>query len=666
MDYFVTGGTGFIGRFLVARLLDRPGARVHVLVRESSAERFAELQARFPGASDRLVPLWGDIAEPGLVSDADRRRLAGAVKHVFHLAAVYDMTMDDETGDRINVGGTRNVVGFANELGDVRLHHMSSVAVAGGSWHGQFSEDMFDEGQRLGHPYFRTKYAAEQIVREESTVPFRIYRPGAVVGSSETGEIDKIDGPYFFFKAIQRVSERVPRWLPLVMLEGGHVPLAPVDYVAGAMDALAHKRGLDGGCFHLVQSEAPTVGELVEILLESAHGPAVMRRLDLPLLAVPPPARRATRALARRLPLDVDRLVSRATGVPLSVLSYLDNRAVFDDTKAQQALRGSGVSCPDLRDYAGTLWRYWELHLDPVKAPSALKRRVEDKVVLITGASSGIGFTAARKVAAAGAKVVLVARTKEKLDELVAIIEEDGGQAFAYPADLSDMESIDAMATAVLADLGHVDVLVNNAGRSIRRAVMESLDRFHDIERTMQLNYFGAVRLIMRFLPSMVERQSGHVVNISSIGVQANVPRFSAYVASKAALDAFGRCMSAEVRSAGIDVTTIYMPLVRTPMIAPSTHYRYFPTWSADSAADTICEAIAKRPKFVATPMGRAAAMSYTMVPRVNDFVMSQGYRLFPTSAAAKGKRKAEGEAQEDKPSFEQLVFANVFRGEHW
>ena len=191
MNYFVTGATGFIGRFVVERLLQRPGAKVHVLMREASSEKFEALQARFPDQADRLQAVWGDITQDGLVSDADRKKLAGKIDHVFHLAAVYDMNMDDETGDRINNEGTRNVVNFANGLGGkVCLHHTSSVAVAGGDFIGKFSEAMFDEGQPLKHPYFRTKFQSEAIVRDECKVPFRIYRPGAVVGSSETGEIN--------------------------------------------------------------------------------------------------------------------------------------------------------------------------------------------------------------------------------------------------------------------------------------------------------------------------------------------------------------------------------------------------------------------------------------------------------------------------------------------
>jgi short-subunit dehydrogenase len=292
------------------------------------------------------------------------------------------------------------------------------------------------------------------------------------------------------------------------------------------------------------------------------------------------------------------------------------------------------------------------------KLKKLFQQKVDGKTIVVTGASSGIGLTVSKYLAQAGAHVLLLARTKEKLDEVKAEIEAEGGKASVFPCDLNDMESIDAVSKEILAAVDHIDILVNNAGRSIRRAVHESVDRFHDFERTMQLNYFGAVRLVLNILPHMMQRKDGQIINISSIGVLANATRFSAYVASKAALDAFSRCLSAEVHSHKIAITSIYMPLVRTPMIAPTKIYKYVPTLSPEQAADLIAYAIVKRPKKIATNLGRLASITYAIAPDVNNILMSIGFNLFPSSTASVG--------QQEKLNLMQRAYARLFPGEHW
>ncbi|MGA4743731.1 SDR family NAD(P)-dependent oxidoreductase [Acinetobacter junii] len=292
------------------------------------------------------------------------------------------------------------------------------------------------------------------------------------------------------------------------------------------------------------------------------------------------------------------------------------------------------------------------------KLKKLFQQKVDGKTIIVTGASSGIGLTVSKYLAQAGAHVLLLARTKEKLDEVKAEIEAEGGKASVFPCDLNDMESIDAVSKEILAAVDHIDILVNNAGRSIRRAVHESVDRFHDFERTMQLNYFGAVRLVLSILPHMMQRKDGQIINISSIGVLANATRFSAYVASKAALDAFSRCLSAEVHSHKIAITSIYMPLVRTPMIAPTKIYKYVPTLSPEQAADLIAYAIVKRPKKIATNLGRLASITYAIAPDVNNILMSIGFNLFPSSTASIG--------EQEKLNLVQRAYARLFPGEHW
>ena len=260
----------------------------------------------------------------------------------------------------------------------------------------------------------------------------------------------------------------------------------------------------------------------------------------------------------------------------------------------------------------------------------SLRTAVEGKTMLITGASSGIGEATAIRVGVNGARVLLVSRTREKLEAVQAKIEEVGGEAHVHPCDLTDTDAIGAMAEEVLAEHGGVDILMNNAGMSIRRSVANSYERLHDFERTIQLNYLGAVALILKVLPGMRERHSGHIVNISSMGVQINTPRFSAYVASKNALDGFSRSIASEVIDDGVDITTVYMPLVRTPMIEPTAHYRSMPSISPEEASTMVAKALVNKPKKQTTTGGRIAEMTYSAAPKVQDALINGAMKLFP------------------------------------
>ena len=302
-----------------------------------------------------------------------------------------------------------------------------------------------------------------------------------------------------------------------------------------------------------------------------------------------------------------------------------------------------------------------------VNGERTLEKAVQGKNVLITGASSGIGEATVRRVAEAGGHVFLVARGREKLEGLQNDIEAMGGVAHVYPCDLTDMDAIDEMAREVLAEHGHIDVLVNNAGRSIRRSVALSYERFHDYERTMQLNYFAPVRLILRFLPGMRERGAGQIVNMSSVGVQTRTPRFGAYIASKAALDTLCDALQAEVQTDGVRFTTIYMVLVRTPMIAPTTIYKRFPTLTPEEAADVVAEAITFRPRRVSPPFGSIASFADAVSPMIMDTVRNQAYQLFPDSASARGSKPSASEDQkEEGGGVVGRAFAQVTRGVHW
>ncbi len=292
----------------------------------------------------------------------------------------------------------------------------------------------------------------------------------------------------------------------------------------------------------------------------------------------------------------------------------------------------------------------------------SLEEALEGRIVMTTGASSGIGAAAAKAIGAAGGEVILVARGLEKLEATAAEVAAAGGKAHIYPCDLSDTDAIVAMVDKVNADLGGVDILINNAGRSIRRSLALSYDRFHDYQRTMQLNYFAPLQLMLKVLPGMRERRYGRVINISSIGVLARAPRFGAYVASKAALDYLCDCWQAETHADNVHFTTVHMPLVRTPMISATTIYDRFPTLTPDDAADVIAKAIIHKPRRVSPPFGQFAAYADAVTPQIMDRVRSRAYQLFDDSAAAKGPGGSS-----DKPvSAQGRVFAEVTRGVHW
>ncbi|RJS45835.1 SDR family NAD(P)-dependent oxidoreductase [Nocardioides cavernaquae] len=306
--------------------------------------------------------------------------------------------------------------------------------------------------------------------------------------------------------------------------------------------------------------------------------------------------------------------------------------------------------------------------LDALRGKS-LENSVKDKVTLITGASSGIGATTAIRIGAAGGEVVLVARGREKLEETAKLVEAAGGKAHVYPCDLSDMDAIPQMAQQVQADLGQIDILVNNAGRSIRRSLELSYDRFHDYERTMQLNYFAPVRLCLEVLPGMRERGFGHVVNVSSIGVQTRAPRFGAYVASKAALDMLCDTWQAETRDDGVRFSTVHMVLVRTPMISATTIYQKFPALTPDEAADVLADAIVHQPRRVSPAFGHAAAFADAISPQFMDMVRGAGFKMFPDSKAARGEGQpapAEAPVADGSLTPAAKIFTEVTRGNHW
>jgi NAD(P)-dependent dehydrogenase (short-subunit alcohol dehydrogenase family) len=659
MAYFITGGTGFIGRHLVAELAAR-GETIYLLVRSGGGARLERILCDLGERGSLVVPVEGDLTRELLgVSAPERERLRGRIRHFFHLGALYDLGAESAELERANVLGTRHALDLAAELAAGCFHLVSSIASAG-RYQGTFTEDMFAEAGELDHAYFRTKHESEALVRA-SPIPWRVYRPGMVVGHSATGVMDKIDGPYYLFKLIQKVRHALPAWVPLIGFEGGHSNLVPVDFVAAALAHLAHVPGQDGHCFHLTDPQDRRVGETLNIFARAAHAPLMSLRLEPGLLEKAPTLSDTLQATLGPLRRVLDQLLHRL-GIPRSVIGLLNYPTAFDATHAQELLKEAGIRVPRLEDYAWRLWDYWERCLDPelFKARN-LRAVVGGRNVLITGGSSGIGRALALKLAAAGARILIVARDPDRLAQVRAAIVEQGGEVATYVCDITEAEPCARFLKQLLAEHGHVDILVNNAGRSIRRAIENTYDRFHDYERLMRINYFAAVRVTLGLLPAMVARGRGQVISVSSIGVLTNAVRFAGYNASKAALEAFTRCAAGEYGARGVHFAVVNLPLVRTPMVAPTRLYEQLPLITPEQAADMVCEVIVHRLDRFVTGLGTFAQILELFAPRLVRAVMTEGFRMFPESEAAGGAPGAES-----KPTPEMRAFASLLRGVHW
>ncbi|MGB5809219.1 MAG: SDR family oxidoreductase [Polyangiales bacterium] len=632
---FVTGGTGLVGRAVVERLLHR-GLSVTLMLRPGASAqhepRLRRLREHATASTASLSHVAGDLTQPGVGLTQEGRAALSQADHCFHIAALYDIGASAERLDDTNVEGTKRLLSALRDADFTgQLHHVSSIAVAG-DHQGTYTEEMFDEGQQLPHPYHRTKLESERAVRE-SGLDYRIYRPSSVVGHSETGEMDRLDGIYYGFGAIHKLATTLPRWVRMpVPRVRGRFNVVPVDFVADAITHIA-LGATEARVFHIVDPKPQRFVRMMATLVKAAGGPELGPAIDVSRL----PAAKQAVAMAGMLPAvqEMQSALLQDFGIPVNALGAMNMRVRFDDANTRDALRDSGIACPHFKAYAKQLFRYYEDHLDPTTLrPDRYRSALGGKTVLITGASRGIGAATAGIAAEAGATVLLVARGKEALDQVAARIRDAGGKAEVYPTDLSSLEQVDVLGETVLAAHGGVDVLIHNAARSIRRPAIDAVDRFHDYERTMALNYFSPVRLTLRLLPALQER-GGTISHVVTLGVLIPGPYFGAYQASKSALDTFGDSLASEMYHHGVHVSSVYLPLVKTEMMAPTEEYAgRVDIMTPEKAALMILDGVVDRKRRVMTKEGRVFAISNRAMPMTTTRILNVIRRAFPIGDA--------------------------------
>lgn len=632
----ITGGNGFIGRNVIERLATSSNHTVYALIREKSIPAFRSFLAGVDGGST-VVVVSGDITADGL--GIDSTSLPARLDHVLHLAAVYDMDASADAQNRVNVEGTRRVAEFAR-TSSATLHHVSSIAVSG-DHRGHFTETDFDLGQTLPTPYHRTKFDAESAVREHADLRWRIYRPAIVVGDSTSGHIDKVDGPYYFFESLARLGS-LPSWLRLPFPNLGMTNIVPVDFVADSICALiSHAPETHHAVYHLSDPAPPSITDMYNALRPAFAGPRAFNAV--PNAVVQPLVLRSRRGRVR----SVRDGIARGRNIPPAVLDAVSFSADFRADSTSRTLTALGVTLPRFADYAPRVWDYWSERLDTRenRRPSPDGPLVGRNIV-ITGGSSGIGRATAAMCVARGANVSILARDRTQLDDAAAELRQvelkpgtTRGAVHAYTCDVTDEESCRSLIAQIIDEQGHIDVLVNNAGHSIRREAFNAVDRAHDYRRLMDVNYFGTVYLTLAVLPHMRTRQVGHIVNVTSVAVQAHGPRFSAYTASKSAVEAFSDVVAVETRSSHISFSNVRLPLTKTPMIAPTNSYRRMPgVWSTEKSAARVLHAITDRPATVNTAQGTLIGFARHTFPRSTRRAFAASYLMGTDSHAARGE----------------------------
>ena len=640
MASFLTGATGFIGRHVLELLMARKET-VYCLVRKPSEDHLHDIALRLQHLKGRVVPVRGDLTQPRLGIDTTKLvELAEAgIDHFFHLAALVDLSADSEALARANVEGTRHAMEVAISLEAGCLHYVSSVAVAG-HYDGTFTETMLEQAERLNDPYASTKHDAEALVRSEYPRAYRIYRPSVVVGHSETGEIDKIDGIYHFFRGIQRLRASVPGWMPRIGIETGSLNVVPVDFVAKAIDHIAHTKDLDGRTFHIVDPQHRKASEIVDELCKAAKVPTFSTFVKLP--AVPEPLVKLLDA-SEQLPgvRRAQDAVLAELGLPRRLIGYFGHSTEYSCEETLKALAGSGIELPPFESYAVKLWQFWERHLGSMPTRNArLARAVEGKRVLIARAGGRLETILARRLAASGAEVVLLDSDATALDELRTQIVRAGGCAYSHRAAPKSSSERKALLARILEQHIGIDVLICGSSEAPppKASALDDLDSAA-CEEALRDHYLAAVDLVLGLLPGMRERELGHVVLLTSLPLAGGSD--PAQLAAAAALDAFATALAPELAAESVAVTSAHLPPLKSETrtaSAPLTEV------DVEGAADVICDALIHRPRRANTWLGTASEVTRAAAPQTFEVATSLLSRWPASRWSTWGQTKAPAE----------------------
>ena len=627
MIYFVTGGAGQIGRFLIPRLLERGGS-VYMLVGDDELGEFARLRAAWGAGEGQLIPVTGDVSRIRLgVSQHFQGQLKHKLDHFFHLATEFDFAADGEAQARRNVDGVRRALGLAETLHAGCFHLLSSVAAVG-RFVGLSDEQTFAEAPTLNNPYYVSYYYAERLVRA-STLPWRIYRPGVVVGDSLDGATNGINGLYYFFEAIRSLGEALPPWLRGATPEGGSLNLVPVDYVGQALDHLAHLQQGDGECFLLTHPQGISAGQLLRLLVVLAGGPTLSvwsQRLPYGLLSGLRPGA-AGYALSERFLAPF--------GVPVEALELATSPTRYDGSKARELLEPADIHCPDVDEYVDVLWRYWLDRLSDLNSRgpllgrlvdgwygrrnhSALSREVSGKVVVVAGYPGQLAGSCAGKLSAAGAELILVGAGKRRLQSEADRLARGGARPKPYVCDLDEAAACARVARKILKNYGHVDVLLNISNQADGGAGAAGAS---SAAPGALARHLGAMHLVHELSASMIARRQGHIVNVVAR------PR-GATLAARSAADLVSRLLAAELASCGVRFDYLALPEAGRSE-GGARRWLADALWHApDEAAERVLKALTARPARLIRALAMLGPAGQSVVPELGAYSLRQVRRV--------------------------------------